>query len=250
MNMWRRFRLLSLAKQIGLTVLFFHAVLVTFILLDHTLRKSRQFPTKIAIRTFSPSIISTAPPKTIPVTGNASPQKAANTKKQGNVKKPTVSKKETPSKILKKRGESPVERKERISHEQTALLQEMAENLEILSSSTEIQTPRRKLNLPSSIPKRISVDDEIQLDPSYGAALGAYLQEALDLPEYGEVKVKLTIDAAGTLLTMEILETRNKKNSEFLKKRLPELSFPCFNDFGILDTVHNFTITFTNVEDH
>ncbi len=84
---------------------------------------------------------------------------------------------------------------------------------------------------------------------TYGAFLVGYLQNTLDLPERGDVKLKMEIDRFGRLIDCEVLETRSEKNAEFLKNRLPELSFPCLNDFDILETAQTFTITFRNVED-
>ena len=249
--MWRQFRLLSLVKQIGITVLFFHALFIAVLLLDHTLGKKHQAQKKIAVRTIAPQV---TPPAAI-AKKMAPPLQASTFKKQ------EISKKTTDLKQVKKREIANKEKKNEAllqeaqrknktpSNEQSALLlQEIAENLDILSPPPEIKASFRKIHLPSSIPKRVHIEDEIAFDAAYGEVLGLYLQEALDLPEYGEEKAKLTIDAAGTLLSLEIIETRSKKNSEFLKKRLPELTFPCFNDFGILETVHNFTVAFTNVE--
>ncbi len=89
---------------------------------------------------------------------------------------------------------------------------------------------------------------EDPLLPSYEEYLVAYLQGALDLPERGDVKLRIEIDRFGRLSECEVLDSRNSKNAEFLKNRLPELTFPCFNDFGITDLTQTFTITFRNVE--
>lgn len=86
--------------------------------------------------------------------------------------------------------------------------------------------------------------------PTYGEFLIAYLQNSLDLPEYGEVRVRLEIDRFGSLIHCEILETQSVKNGEFLKNQLPTLSFPCLNDFDIFETSQTFTIAFRNVENH
>lgn len=86
--------------------------------------------------------------------------------------------------------------------------------------------------------------------PSYGEFLIAYLQSALDLPEYGDVRLKLEIDRFGRLIDCQILEAKSQENSTFLKNALPTLTFPCLNDFDIIETSQTFTITFRNVETH
>ena len=59
---------------------------------------------------------------------------------------------------------------------------------------------------------------------------------------------KIEIDATGAVTECDILDARSRKNAEFLKKRLRELVFPCFNEFGLTDNHLNFTVTFNNVE--
>ncbi len=102
-------------------------------------------------------------------------------------------------------------------------------------------------DLPIPVLKQVpNVTTEQRGDPTpnYGQILIAYLQESLDLPEFGEVKVDLEIDRNGHLVHFEILEEKSKKNGEFLKKRLPELVLPCFN--GSMNETVVFTITFKN----
>jgi hypothetical protein len=78
--------------------------------------------------------------------------------------------------------------------------------------------------------------------------LGIALQEQLQLPELGEVIARLILQPPGILSEIEIIDTKSKANAEFLKKRLPLLELPCFNDYGIKDKTLEFTITFRNVE--
>ena len=106
---------------------------------------------------------------------------------------------------------------------------------------------RPELPLPAKIERKAEVV-QVNDDPTYGEYLIAYLQNALDLPEYGEVKAQLEIDRFGRLVDCQIVYTKSGKNAEFLKNQLPELTFPCLNDFGILDSTHIFTITFRNAE--
>jgi hypothetical protein len=70
--------------------------------------------------------------------------------------------------------------------------------------------------------------------------IASYLQEVLQLPEFGQVKVDLIIDRFGKLEKMEIVESESEKNGEFLRNQLPELHFPCLNK-----TI-SLTIVFSN----
>lgn len=109
----------------------------------------------------------------------------------------------------------------------------------------EIPVARKasEISLPSGISSAPLLEQEDE-SPSYGQTLVSYLQNCLDLPEYGEVKVDLEIDRLGRLVRFDILEEKSKKNGEFLKKRLPELALPCFN--GQSNETVVFTITFKN----
>jgi hypothetical protein len=109
----------------------------------------------------------------------------------------------------------------------------------------EVRHTRPPLQLPSIIPEPSAAPS---FTPTYGEFLIAYLQSSLDLPEYGEVRAKIEIDRFGKLLHCEILEAKSTKNAEFLKNQLPDLTFPCLNDFDIMDFSQTFTITFRNVE--
>lgn len=83
---------------------------------------------------------------------------------------------------------------------------------------------------------------------SYASYLVSYLQGSLELPEYGTVRVKLTIDRYGRLMECDILDTQSQKNGTFLKEKIQDLTLPVFSDFGIMDLTQTFTISFRNVE--
>jgi len=115
------------------------------------------------------------------------------------------------------------------------LLKEIEQNFESLSNvaplpkKSDIVVPTLALQFQEQ-PQEYSATEQI----------ASMLQNALELPEFGEVKIKLQIGRLGTLDNIEILEARSQKNAEFLKKRLPELGFPCLNE------VTTLTIVFSN----
>lgn len=120
-------------------------------------------------------------------------------------------------------------------------MSELAKNLEALTT-TPITPFRPTLTIPSKLPPRTEPAAVQVEEPTYAEYIVAFLQETLALPEYGEVKAKLSIDRFGKLISCEILEARSKKNAEFLKNQLQDLTFPCFNESK------TFTITFRNVD--
>lgn len=125
---------------------------------------------------------------------------------------------------------------------------------EIKQSAPVPSPPPRKaapeIRLPSfieSTPVETAIET-IQDNRSYAPFLAAFFQEQLQLPEIGEVKARITLEAPGRIASVEILDTRSGKNAEWLKIQLPLLTPPCFNDFNISDAKLEFTITFRNVE--
>jgi hypothetical protein len=116
-----------------------------------------------------------------------------------------------------------------------ALLQEIEQSLGSLS---KIDPSPKKSNI---VVPTLTLQLQEQKEEYTGRdIIASILQSELELPEYGEVKIKLLIGKSGTLDDLEILEARSQKNAEFLKKRLPELSFPCLNE------VTTLTIVFSN----
>ncbi len=129
---------------------------------------------------------------------------------------------------------------------QSDLLKEMQKNLqEIESSSKAVSLPKKAFVIPEKLSMPSSLQEETFVF-SYEEELASYLQNTLELPEYGDVKVRLEIDASGKLISLEILEMKSRKNGEFLKKRLSEIEFPPFSQ-GSRNEVVQITIVFKNL---
>lgn len=106
-----------------------------------------------------------------------------------------------------------------------------------LSSSSTIILPNEVANL------NFLESEERDLS-EYGERLVAFLQTCLVLPEFGDVRVDLKIDSSGRLLSYNIVDAKSKKNEDFLRKRLPELTLPCFNETKNIHAEREFTIVF------
>ncbi len=72
------------------------------------------------------------------------------------------------------------------------------------------------------------------------------LRSMLHLPEYGEVKMKLTIRSDGSIREVIVLKTASKKNEEYLQKELPKHAFQFLQDLGSQEKELSFVITFCN----
>ena len=118
------------------------------------------------------------------------------------------------------------------------------------SASPKKVAPPKKVSPPQEkkpiVKAPVSPAKEDPAILEYGGALIAFFQESLDLPEYGEVKMKIEIDPSGKIFKTDVLESESTGNEEFLKKRLPELVCPCFNSQKTEKNTFEFTIVFKN----
>jgi len=114
------------------------------------------------------------------------------------------------------------------------------------------ETPPSKEETLVSLPKQSKVEtlpSPLKEDPQmleYGGVLISFFQESLDLPDFGEVMMKIEIDGKGKIVSSEVMKTESSANEEFLKNRLPELVCPCFNSDLNTRNSFEFTIVFKN----
>lgn len=82
--------------------------------------------------------------------------------------------------------------------------------------------------------------------PSYTASLVKELTQILQLPEYGEVKIKITVNPAGKIIELLVLQAESKANKLYLEKCLPNIVLPKYNEKVTLNNEQTFTLTFCN----
>lgn len=81
---------------------------------------------------------------------------------------------------------------------------------------------------------------------AYRDELAGRLKRLLTLPEFGEVKLKLTLDRSGQVVSVKILAAQSSANKTYIEKTLPTLKMPAFGSkFGTAPT-NAFTITMSN----
>jgi hypothetical protein len=72
------------------------------------------------------------------------------------------------------------------------------------------------------------------------------LKLALKLPEYGEVKLKLTLTRIGKVIKVAVTSAKSRKNREYIEKMLPQISFPRFGNNFSSDKDHTFHLNLSN----
>ncbi len=141
--------------------------------------------------------------------------------------------------------------KERALKEELAKIRETSDKINLSSSSVNL----RDLSLPKELNLQI---DALFIDPegdkgqwsgeeiSYRDEVAYRLKRSLKLPEYGAVKIKLTLDRLGKVLKMETMESESKKNKAYVEKDIPKILFSPFgsrfraaSDYTFLIILHN-----------
>jgi len=85
-----------------------------------------------------------------------------------------------------------------------------------------------------------------QREKSYYDELVARLKLALKLPEYGEVKVKLTLTRQGKVTKVQVISSKSRKNKDYIEKMLAHTNFPRFGDNFGSDGEHTFQLNLSN----
>jgi hypothetical protein len=83
-------------------------------------------------------------------------------------------------------------------------------------------------------------------DSDYPNLMIGYLHQSLHLPEFGEVKIQLTLRQDGSVAKLVVLNTESDKNKRYLEGSLPKLQFPSFNGSFAKKKEHTFVLTFCN----
>lgn len=96
--------------------------------------------------------------------------------------------------------------------------------------------------LPVGGSKAVFTDRE----SSYQEELASRLKLFLRLPDYGEVKVKLTLERSGKVSAVAIVSSQSDANRKYIEKTLPGLSFPGFGDNFSGHSQYTFQVSLSN----
>lgn len=169
---------------------------------------------KMIVRNFSPAHVETPSIKIPSPPAPSSPPKSAPAPKPTPKPAPPPPAKKKPAPTPKPKPQKPLP--------SLPKLEPSPPSSNISSKPLSVPAP---IALSSGSEKEAPVLEKI----SYSDLLVLYLEETLELPEKGEVKIRLFLHEEGKLLSLEILQAESKKNLDYLKNTLPALAFPCFN---------------------
>lgn len=169
--------------------------------------------------------------------------------------KPTsqVAQKETPTKAL-----SPDPKEVALKAKKNELLLAAKEKISKINLSSDIMAGKSKqLELTTATPSRIesltsdtlSIDTDATLsvkESAYKDELRARLKLMLKLPQYGDVKIKLTINRQGKVSDLKVISAANQMNKEYIEKNLKKMNLPPFGSNFPGEESYTFTITISN----
>jgi len=125
------------------------------------------------------------------------------------------------------------------------LLNKLEDSIKNLEKTSNVSS-QNTLSIPKQI-TTLNIDNKEKVNPTgYKELLVEELKNNLNLPDYGEVKVKITINIDGSITNVVIIEAKSKKNQDYLKNTLPQLVFPWFNQYVKEQT--NLMINFKNAK--
>lgn len=238
-------------KKITLWVLFIHLAALIWMSLSFQSKSSKK---PIVVKTItmpSPTIQTTtaaAAPKNLPSEKAVASLPLA----QPQPIKKAPPKKTVPAKAVKKPAAKPVEKKKANAPapKVQSLLQSIEESLDKIDQPKVRKKTAQTANLPDK-KKRLKIDDldsssAIGYSDNYQDQLIDLLQSGLDLPDYGDVKLKLTLKKDGTIMELTIIEAQSQKNRSYLEKNLKTVHFPVFSGGLAKENTHTFTLTFCN----
>lgn len=83
-------------------------------------------------------------------------------------------------------------------------------------------------------------------ESSYHEELASRLKLFLRLPDYGEVKIKLTLERSGKVGKVAIVSAKSVQNKKYIEDTVPGLSFPAFGDNFSGQSQYTFVISLSN----
>ncbi len=177
------------------------------------------------------------------------PSKKTDTKKPESKPLKEEKKKESVEKP-KKAEVKKIEPKKETKKVDHALLKNIEENIAKIGKKADKPSQKKdlKLDLPQAISSLNIETDKVEtvVDIPYEDEIRLFLKASLILPEFGDVKIKLTVKRSGKVTLVEVLKSESKKNKEYLEESLLKLKLPSFGKHFLGLEEKSFTLTLSN----
>jgi hypothetical protein len=155
---------------------------------------------------------------------------------------PKASPKPTPKKVSAPKPQ-PAPKKQPVA--QNSALAALAKELEKNIAHMETSAVQRK-PVPSQKAARLQIDLQEESTSNYVPILTHFLHTALHLPDFGAVKMQLTVRLDGSVAKLLVLKTESEENRKYLEMQIPLLRFPPLQGEYAKSDEHVFVLTFCN----
>jgi colicin import membrane protein len=97
-------------------------------------------------------------------------------------------------------------------------------------------------------PKQVvaSSGEQVAIAATYEEVLAERLRLLLTLPDYGDVKISLTLERSGKVAALTILKAASEENQHYVEKMLPQLALPPFGLAFAGEERHVFRLVLSN----
>lgn len=217
--------------------------------------------TKKPVKT-EPAKIEPAKPKPNPEAEKKKQQEKAEADKKRQEEKAEAEKKRQEQLAIEKKRQQEIAAAQEVARQkEQVLISKAQENLAKMGETRGKISSAPSLSLEeTSLPKELG---DLQVDAlpisepgtagdwgakevSYGSEIASRLKKGLRLPDYGAVKIKLTLDRTGKVIKVETTKSESQKNKTYVESKIPTLLFPPFGQ-RFKDAAQNtFEITFQN----
>lgn len=240
-------------KKIAYYVIAVHAFLVLWSALWMPSKKVDRKPLQVRTVMHVPQVISNPQPVVKQAVAVQKMAPKATPKPQTTVAKPSPAPAKTATAPVKKSAipatttaTRPAPKKSSGPVVSADLVRELQESIAKIDQKSHKESPKEILPAPKWVPQ-LKIDEESGGEESlFVNILVQCLQEALNLPEVGEVKVELTLKRDGTFVQMKVLRSESERNKKFLEQELKKMTFPPFDENLKNEKEHAFVITFCN----
>lgn len=271
------FRKAPVQNSILLLVIGLHLVFLLVLFISPTFAFKKKQHKPLIVKT----ILTQPPSKTAPIEKKSSSLSGSSSKtapvtKQQMAKVQTPPKKEQAAKNFSQKSTPPSVKKEpaiadkQLSKQPPAkknpppqnrakisdsLLKELDEGIAKIENKSNQAPANKKNSFPNKaiapIPLQIDIPSNERLSfeegqSDYADILVNHLHQYLSLPDYGEVKIQLSLRQDGTVAKVVVLKTQSEKNKQHLENTLPLLKFPRFEGGYANKKEYAFILTFCN----
>ena len=136
-----------------------------------------------------------------------------------------------------------------------SLLKELEEGIAKMENKSDPKAVAKKATFPNKTLAPLSLQIDIPSNQlqnfedgqsDYKDILVQHLHQSLSLPDYGEVKIQLSLRQDGTVVKVNVLKTQSEKNKQYLENNLLRLKLPRFDGTYADKKEYTFILTFCN----